>query len=852
MKNRTNNKKGFSLAVAVVLCLFLVMVTGTITTLAIYQQKETGAELNTRQAYTSAKSALDLMEELIKSGEIVAPASLSSAYYVLYYDATGTLCWYTAASANDAIEFINNFATTHPNCKLIGDSYIKLTSDGSGNCTVSAFSAVGMYTPNSENFGDLSFGFQSKVEKKIESTTEDITFNDPEPTGSVIPSPSSSKYLMVGMQSNFSLLKSVTGADYLTLKQMKNYDGTLIDIGFLETSKTPLNCHFPLIFNNTIQIDSNPNRCTYQAYDDAIYFLGSYTGSRLDDYKNPTADNVCYFTQNGVYGTELKSKLIVIDNNMVSKTRTGTPSSIVENYSSKGYTYNGSTGVVVYFPKPCTLSVYTENGDRRISEKTYGSTTGGCYYWLPSGQDLFTYNMEFITDTKDGRIAQLGDINLYDAIKGLGDIRGACETDSTKYVNDKSGSPILNETIEILGRDGKFQDGYDGHNNTTGKYINSWSNTSIYCGPSSMPNENAGTYDLYCGNSFNYLWYNAGDMEIKNDVTINLRSANNVLTIGPEQGEVAIKVQLSWGEVWTSVNGSASSYKVGDEFNYVDLSNSSNNNPKAKITDVRTGSNKIVAKGDNSHFKVLPYWYQTAYSITVMSDFVVQLKDGTTYTVKSGVYKTDLPETGIDLLSNEGKTYFEGHSPTDPVRPGSHSSIDWVDGSGKIKDYSSGASELTRDEKLVNFEASSGHLGNVTYKAKKISCDFTGFTAPIEAKGVTLCGDRVEINAPNGIKMGGGLTVQPEKRKATFTYAGGTPEEKDGIYVEIKSDTKIYNSSDNVEFEIKTGKYFFPGKLSVDILDFTEWESCAKTPGTVSSIIVTKTTTVTTSEGAYY
>ena len=69
-KHKFNSKKGFSLALALVISLFLLMVTGGITTVAILQNNETGSDMNTRQAYISAKSGLDSMQDMIKLGTV--------------------------------------------------------------------------------------------------------------------------------------------------------------------------------------------------------------------------------------------------------------------------------------------------------------------------------------------------------------------------------------------------------------------------------------------------------------------------------------------------------------------------------------------------------------------------------------------------------------------------------------------------------------------------------------------------------------------------------------------------------------------------------------------------------------
>ena len=64
------SKKGISLAYALIVSLFLIMVTGGVTTVAILQQNETGSDLNTRQAYISAKSGLDSMKNVLENNVI--------------------------------------------------------------------------------------------------------------------------------------------------------------------------------------------------------------------------------------------------------------------------------------------------------------------------------------------------------------------------------------------------------------------------------------------------------------------------------------------------------------------------------------------------------------------------------------------------------------------------------------------------------------------------------------------------------------------------------------------------------------------------------------------------------------
>ena len=95
MSNYLNlkSKKGISLAYALVVCLFLIMITGGITTIAILQQNETGSDLNTRQAYISAKGGLSTMRDALKdnvvsSGDLPSD-SVRQKYYVMYQSASG-------------------------------------------------------------------------------------------------------------------------------------------------------------------------------------------------------------------------------------------------------------------------------------------------------------------------------------------------------------------------------------------------------------------------------------------------------------------------------------------------------------------------------------------------------------------------------------------------------------------------------------------------------------------------------------------------------------------------------------------------------------------------------------------
>ena len=69
-KRRINSKKGISMVLAIALAAVLFLSTTTFLSIAMLQQKETGTTMNSRQAYVSAKSALDMAEELLNDGKL--------------------------------------------------------------------------------------------------------------------------------------------------------------------------------------------------------------------------------------------------------------------------------------------------------------------------------------------------------------------------------------------------------------------------------------------------------------------------------------------------------------------------------------------------------------------------------------------------------------------------------------------------------------------------------------------------------------------------------------------------------------------------------------------------------------
>lgn len=217
-KHKFNNKKGFSLALALVISLFLLMVTGGITTVAILQNNETGSDMNTRQAYISAKSGLDSMQDMIKLGtvtqaELPTIAGKESFIVALQLD-DDSIVRKSFSNEQDAQKFVKLVKQKLENPTAnVGDSYIdsmggkikaivggegtyfRIKNLGNGKYSVTAENITGKYNNNvTQNKGELSF--DAVITTKYVFEGEAASENPSSPTGV-----SNGKFLMVGQQS---------------------------------------------------------------------------------------------------------------------------------------------------------------------------------------------------------------------------------------------------------------------------------------------------------------------------------------------------------------------------------------------------------------------------------------------------------------------------------------------------------------------------------------------------------------------------------------------------------------------------------------------------------------------------
>lgn len=818
-KRRINSKKGISMVLAIALAAVLFLSTTTFLSIATLQQKETGTTMNSRQAYVSAKSALDMAEELLNDGKLQLPDS-GSLYYVFYYVEGDPKVHVEKFNSSElALEWINNPA--HASYTIIGNAYIKITKNTDGSYTMTAVGKENKYDYSGDgNTGDLSTKFDVKYNLVEKEETANLTMKQ-----KTITSPTGNKFLMLGDQTSFSLLRSVRktlNEGDTTFRTLQSYDTdndkkSIIYIPKNEAGNTPLTTCFPLVFDKTVKSTSNSNkRLKFTAYDNGIYFLGNYSGPKVTSDYNSEAVDISFYTESDAYGVALECKYLVIGGNMVCRPATG-ESGITLKYS--GSSYNTDKGVVIYFTKDCKLMTY--NNSNQIT-KTVEYKKG--YYYINLGDnntavDLFSESTkasakEITTNSEEYK--RVNSIDMYSSMvntKGkLKDIHSAYEGE---YEKGK-------ERVDILNESGTFtavpnSNSYSNTVRTT--FTKGWQDYYIYCAPSEMPTA-SGYYDMYSGKEFNYLWYNINPMEFNGNVDMSIHSSNITLSIGPDENETVYynnQIKNSNGNPYFP-------YSFNQTILPTDKFATDSNTTKFTAE----GSNKITQKNSSASFSVKPYWNEKSFTLKVVNDFIVEMSDGTTYTIKADDY-TDIPETGLNLFTDEAKKYFESHS-TSRVDSNS-SSIEWV--KNNTINTSVDSSNLDQSSSVINFKATNGGtLKGDTYKGKAIYCDFGngssgenaivtyGNNATLKADVVSIGADLLEIKDGKGLK----INTYSAHNESTCVVDGNPI---DGSMLQITRKTTLKFNDDNANsITLSPGYYFFPGITGdFDILSKAFWEN---------------------------
>ncbi len=818
-KRRINSKKGISMVLAIALAAVLFLSTTTFLSIATLQQKETGTTMNSRQAYVSAKSALDMAEELLNDGKLQLPDS-GSLYYVFYYVEGDPKVHVEKFNSSElALEWINNPA--HASYTIIGNAYIKITKNTDGSYTMTAVGKENKYDYSGDgNTGDLSTKFDVKYNLVEKEETANLTMKQ-----KTITSPTGNKFLMLGDQTSFSLLRSVRktlNEGDTTFRTLQSYDTdndkkSIIYIPKNEAGNTPLTTCFPLVFDKTVKSTSNSNkRLKFTAYDNGIYFLGNYSGPKVTSDYNSEAVDISFYTESDAYGVALECKYLVIGGNMVCRPATG-ESGITLKYS--GSSYNTDKGVVIYFTKDCKLMTY--NNSNQIT-KTVEYKKG--YYYINLGDnntavDLFSESTKASAKEITTNSEEYKRVNSIDMYSSMVDTKGKLKDIHSAYEGEYEKGK---ERVDILNESGTFtavpnSNSYSNTVRTT--FTKGWQNYYIYCAPSEMPTA-SGYYDMYSGKEFNYLWYNINPMEFNGNVDMSIHSSNITLSIGPDENETVYynnQIKNSNGNPYFP-------YSFNQTILPTDKFATDSNTQKFTAE----GSNKITQKNSSASFSVKPYWNEKSFTLKVVNDFIVEMSDGTTYTIKADDY-TDIPETGLNLFTDEAKKYFESHS-TSRVDSNS-SSIEWV--KNNTINTSVDSSNLDQSSSVINFKATNGGtLKGDTYKGKAIYCDFGngssgenaivtyGNNATLKADVVSIGADLLEIKDGKGLK----INTYSAHNESTCVVDGNPI---DGSMLQITRKTTLKFNDDNANsITLSPGYYFFPGITGdFDILSKAFWEN---------------------------
>lgn len=818
-KRRINSKKGISMVLAIALAAVLFLSTTTFLSIAMLQQKETGTTMNSRQAYVSAKSALDIAEELLNDGKLKLPDS-GSLYYVFYYiEGDSEVHVEEFSSSELALKWINNPANA--SYTIIGNAYIKITKNADGSYTMTAVGKEKKYDYSGDgNTGDLSTKFDVKYNLVEKEETANLTMKQ-----KTITSPTGNKFLMLGDQASFSLLSSVrktvndgdTGFRTLQGYDTDNDKKSIIYIPKNEAGSTPLTTCFPLVFDKAVKATSESNgRLKFTAYDNGIYFLGNYNGQNVKNDYDSDAVDISLYTNADTYGTALECKYLVIGGNMVCRPAGGA-SGITLKYS--GSSYNTDKGVVIYFTKECKLMTYNTS-KVKIKEVTYPKG----YYYFNLGDnntpvDLFSVNQDDVKNhkinTNSAEYKRVSSIDMYSSLVDtngkLKDIHSAYEGECEK---DKAKVDILysNGTFNTDPQSSSFS------NQKRENFNEGWNDYYIYCSPSEMPTA-GGHYDMYSGKEFSYLWYNIKPMIINASADMSIRSRIITLSIGPDENETVYYNNKGNPHSFNQTNLPT---KVATDSDTVTFTARDSGKTAQANGNKYEGedSNKIIQKNSSASFSVKPYWGEKSFTLKVVNDFIVEMSDSTSYTIKADDY-TDIPEKGLDLFTDEAKKYFEGHS-TSRVDSNS-SSIKWV--KDNAINTSVDSSNLDQSSSVINFKATcGGTLKDDTYKGKAIYCDFGNVTygnnATLKADVVSIGADLLEIKDGKGLK----INTYSAHNESTCVVDGN---KIDGSMLQITRKTTLKFNDDNANsITLSPGYYFFPGITSdFDILSKAFWEN---------------------------
>lgn len=777
-KHKFNNKKGFSLALALVISLFLLMVTGGITTVAILQNNETGSDMNTRQAYISAKSGLDSMQDMIKLGtvtqaELPTIAGKESFIVALQLD-DDSIVRKSFSNEQDAQKFVKLVKQKLENPTAnVGDSYIdsmgskikavvggegtyfRIKNLGNGKYSVTAENITGKYNNNvTQNKGELSF--DAVITTKYVFEGEAASENPSSPTGV-----SNGKFLMVGQQSALNENSYGQGTDNsqsILLQRYQEWDTNAVtgDKFYYAPSVEAgadganIRTYFPVVYDRAIKVESDDARAGMYAYNQGIYLYGGIAESvapNATNHVNETLKNwygkyyddgtevgsyglVSYMTQNTEYHPGFRCAFLVIKNNCI--TTKNSPTVQYFGSDSKGYVYIHLINNVTFF---------TSNGDGRIykdANKTFTKNAG--YYRIKSGEELFNAgNWETVTEsnykveTKDADLS--ADLDRY--YENGGTIHSGCKETG------------IESAIEITDDKGKFLTNGDNYSNSKDyfTYKNDREKVNLFVSPNFSPTT-TGYYRMYAGRSMNFQWFREADFNVKNQVHIELSAPTVVLTIGPSVSYEGTSIPAS----------------------------------------------KVISKEGNGSFELYGDRGSGSCKLVVMCDFTVKY-DGKEYTAYEGVYST-IP-AGLDLFSDEARDYFTDNAPERSTIPPSEPTTNPVSGGG-----------------------TPGSIGSVNNSGSKMSGITRGFSSffssfiPTPSAVSSISGSGAKSIGQSDISGNTAITVGADVTALLYKNVSGTGTNKcNKLYVSSGDLTikKTFSDGTVVDYiTFKKGSYKIP------------------------------------------
>lgn len=787
-----------SLALSLTICMFLVLITGGITTVAMLQQDETGSNMNSRQAYISAKSGLDTFQDALTNNVISdLPASDGDElYYVLYYDlADGNKLKYkTETSEEDARARAKQFAEDSMKSVVGGEgTYFKIENNN-GKYKVTALNVTGKYNANvSMNRGDLSFdavimtkytfGLKDDATPPSAPTgSTDTTDTSDPPTDETLPPPSlpnepvpstGGRFMMVGQQTCLNETVGDGGA-VSTGNLLSRYYSGGVNNAFIAYSPSVENqvygySYFPIVYDRFTKCESKEDRSTVSAINEGIYLLGAgsgwkdideYYGHYTDEFNIPdrSLGTVSYITQNEKFQMNFNCKFLCIKNNFVS---IGQDSKI--NYCGS----EGTGYVVAYLPNE--VKFYHIRRDKSEIRQPFTKPQG--YYLIKSGSlmcDPATWDAR-IADS-DPSLDYWKDFNLYDtimdyydAVNGIpGEIHSACHEDST-----------ITNNVWIVNNTGQFntnQNPETGFTKDQGTfaYNSGRDNQSVFLAPNTGVTE-TGYYNWYCGRNFNFQWFRTYDFTVNTDCHINMSASNIILTIGP----------LVENEFGTEIK--VSNWVVGQK-----------------------GSSWRLYGNKGSGCPA---------TINVMCGFNVKYYDNEgkeqIYPIMAGTY-TNMSQEGLNIFSDEGRNYFLNQAVVHSL----------TDSSVVVKSPSSVAS------------GSSGSVvaGSVSAQTSRIANIFSIFTRGFNLSPmVTTIAD----TADHTHTLYGAVddVIKVDKGITSLYYSDSDSDGDTSIHTLVASaDTTIQkgiSSSDYADYIVfQSGTYKIPSRsgseTSVDIYSYDE------------------------------